>query len=598
MPDEIQNVTEGFGGFLDGIIPSGQARAAGALSQALLQVKNITKIDGQLLGQAVYNLETTDGLPLTEGTDRPVNVELVEQAQEKAALGTGLYGTYTMTDFFGTMSGVPYNFDEFMSYALGSTTRTLKEIYGGMRAVANWAQATGTVDFKYDFITGEHFARGFALGYAGAGYTSPPAIICSNGAEGYTEIGTNPEDLETFGRVTNIVMTAPGDPTVYPEVPILYIEPPPPDAFGDWPARDAELAGLASAANAELNAIKNSKGQTVELLNILYDLWGEMLKAEQRARYTAIPKVPVPRDELASSFPGDVISAAESLNTLASDTMPHGAAEILENVCDFCTPAGQGMIATMRQARNAERLAEVGIILDNEIPDTIPKQVQELLMANGTAPGARRGITSPSGEIFTAPAFPGTKDCDGSTLIPEPAIFYDPNLPGLRDAESLRPGTIQPILQITDPTQLGPGGNGTGPGTGGPLPPVVVRPRVPNTGGPPTSGPGTGYPPGGPGGGGGQYPPGGPGTGYPPGGPGTGTPGTPGGGGGGGGTFPPGGGGPGFPPGTGRPIIPTPPIIPPTGNIRLIGGSLINSRLNPESARQRVIDCNCDCWLD
>jgi hypothetical protein len=63
----------GFGSYLYNIIPFAEAVAAGAFSYSLQQVRNIKYCEIVAFAQVVRSMETTAGLPLTNGTDIPVD---------------------------------------------------------------------------------------------------------------------------------------------------------------------------------------------------------------------------------------------------------------------------------------------------------------------------------------------------------------------------------------------------------------------------------------------------------------------------------------------------------------------------------------------
>jgi hypothetical protein len=104
----IQQPTIGFGSYLSTIVPPAQATACGAIAASFLQVKNITNVPVEKFGQVVTNIETIVGLPVN-GTNVPTNLPLRTAGRPLIALGSGPQGTYTASDFFGCMSGLPYN---------------------------------------------------------------------------------------------------------------------------------------------------------------------------------------------------------------------------------------------------------------------------------------------------------------------------------------------------------------------------------------------------------------------------------------------------------------------------------------------------------
>ena len=113
-----QVIPEGFGSYLKDILPGDVALAAGAFGASMQQIKNITKVPIEKFAQSVVNLETTQGLDAVNGTDVPADVAEVKAAYALVALGNGPYNTYTYSDFFGCMSGLPYPWENLQSLIL------------------------------------------------------------------------------------------------------------------------------------------------------------------------------------------------------------------------------------------------------------------------------------------------------------------------------------------------------------------------------------------------------------------------------------------------------------------------------------------------
>jgi hypothetical protein len=65
----VQPINEGFGSYLNGIIPDDIAVSCGAFSQSMRQIKNITNIPVEKFAQVVANLETMKDLDL-DGTNK------------------------------------------------------------------------------------------------------------------------------------------------------------------------------------------------------------------------------------------------------------------------------------------------------------------------------------------------------------------------------------------------------------------------------------------------------------------------------------------------------------------------------------------------
>lgn len=134
VPVNLQILSEGFGSYLDGILPSDIATAAGAFSATMQQVNNIRKIDIEKFAQVVASLETTEGLPLTNGTNIPTDAAEAQAALSLVALGTGTNNLYTFSDFFGCMSGLPYDWVNLQTAISNMPTGNLSTIYSNLYA--------------------------------------------------------------------------------------------------------------------------------------------------------------------------------------------------------------------------------------------------------------------------------------------------------------------------------------------------------------------------------------------------------------------------------------------------------------------------------
>jgi hypothetical protein len=125
----IQELRPGFDSYLGNILPTDQAIAAGAFGFSMRQIKNITEIPIEKFAQVVANLETVVGLNLLQGISQPVDSGLASLAASTVANGTGPNGAYTMSDFFGCMSGIPYAWRDIQRLIQELQTETLKTIY-------------------------------------------------------------------------------------------------------------------------------------------------------------------------------------------------------------------------------------------------------------------------------------------------------------------------------------------------------------------------------------------------------------------------------------------------------------------------------------
>lgn len=551
----IQEFPIGFGSYLDGILPPSIARGAGAFAVSMQQIKNVSSIPIEKFAQVVTNLEITSGLNVN-GSSVPVDTVLVSESLPLIALGSGPYGTYTMSDFFGCMTGLPYLGIDIRGLIQSLETPTLYNIYKQLYLAVTWERATGVV-VTYSTNTVESPPGVFTDYYTPTGLVPPtdpgggygregaaaPAITISNGGSGTTTIGTVDTDITNFGRVTAVALSVAGPAST--SIPTATVAYPPGGVTFD----NTIVQGYIDAANAEILAIQTSKQRLSEQMNTNWNLTGTQLTIEQRALNTGLP-VPVPPaanvvPDLAQ-FPTTQIAFTDSVPQFALNTDPHMQAQSIEAIANICSPGGQSIVGMMREARNQARLTEIGVPLDNNISDSIQPVQSKSLVANGSV------ANSP-------PATLGQVNCDtGNEITPNPYGFYDPD---------------NNNYYVTNPSYIGTGGTSTNGSAGFP----------PGAGG--IGGGGTG------GGGGG---------------------GTGGGGAGGGGD-----GGNGAGRGTGAGSTPAVPTIVDTGNSEAYGSfagspytNLIPTNLNvlytsknllPSTytitdAIDEVIRCNCDCW--
>ena len=136
--------TFNYGSKLEGMIPSDIAVACGALSVAMQQIKNISIMDIEKFSQVVTNMETTLGLSVN-GTSTPVDSNGVTLALNAIALGSGKHGTYTMCDFFGSMTGIEYKLDRIQALITQLQTPALATIYAAIEAELLLSQNHNTV---------------------------------------------------------------------------------------------------------------------------------------------------------------------------------------------------------------------------------------------------------------------------------------------------------------------------------------------------------------------------------------------------------------------------------------------------------------------
>ncbi len=479
---QITNVPIGFGSHLLNILPKAQAVAAGAFVFSLRQVKNIDKVSIKDFARACRSLETTRGLNLVNGTSKPTSDIAIQAVQNRQALGSGPYGTYTFSDFFGSMSGLPYAWEKIYDYIFSLQTTTLSDIYTQLYLAVTWEQANATVE-SVESPAGVWTVTGITIDNPGGGYgrenATPTASV--NGVPVTIQYGTNPTDIGsdgagTFGRILSISLPS----GTFGSLPVVTISPPPGPS---WPSANTTVQDYVQQVNDEIANIAQEKSDKAAVLNTYWNTLGSQLAIEQRARYIGLTPVSIPKDIFGNRYPSTINVFVDSLSSLAQDTLPHMAVQTIEAISDLSTLGGQSIVAVMRQERNQSRLTSVGAGLDNNIPSTLSEMDTKTLLTNNTiAAGINGSITSPliqriinnpsiygnvlNGVVgFTNPSWP-RNEINGQVLFPVPRGKYipsDTNIIGQYqtaittqsgDITAILNGEVTPVVSNIVPAQL------------------------------------------------------------------------------------------------------------------------------------------------
>lgn len=262
----IQEPTVGFGSYLSTIVPSDIATACGALASSFLQVKNIADVPVEKFGQVVTNLETIVGLPVN-GTNVPADLTLRTAGRPLIALGSGPQGTYTVSDFFGCMSGLPFNgpLSNILAKLKQVATTKLFNIYHELYLAVTWERAKASIAQQVYFVNVQsyipptydppddpngtlvdpgqpriddwYYTVSFGLNINGGGYsrgTAPAPIVdlYPNNCGGSMSLTEDPSDLHipgSFGRVAEAAKSF-GSPYLYATTSVNQAGPPAPPA--------------------------------------------------------------------------------------------------------------------------------------------------------------------------------------------------------------------------------------------------------------------------------------------------------------------------------------------------------------------------------
>lgn len=153
----IQVAAEGFGAYLQNILPPDVAIAAGAFSATMQQIRNINKTNIEQFSQIVPNLETTKGLTQVNGSGVPTNEALNTAGLTLTSLGSGPKGTYTMSDMLGSMSGLPYPWTSIQSAIQTLQTPKLFNIYNQLFLAVTWEKANCTITTSPYYVNVQQF---------------------------------------------------------------------------------------------------------------------------------------------------------------------------------------------------------------------------------------------------------------------------------------------------------------------------------------------------------------------------------------------------------------------------------------------------------
>lgn len=467
----FQQLPKGLGSYLDGVVPEDIALSAGAFSMAMQQIKNIKNVNFEKFAQVASSLEVVNkNLPLVNGTDVPVDVTAAEAASKMLSLGSGPQGSYTMSDFFGCASGLPYNWLELQRKITNTQTTKLQNIYSELFLAVTWEAAS--ISVQYTDNGGIYTVTGVTISDSGGGYNRGSAvaptitILGGSGATAVCTIGTNSLDLGsngngTYGRVTSVTLTSAG--ITSGTIPTATIQCPPTATLAvqvngnkstsgvntaagtaGWPSMDTVVQAYITQANQEIIDITQTNFNNVNILNTIYDSFGTQLEIEQSARYLALNPVPVPRDRFLTQYPTNITNFVNNVGSnYAKFTKPHMHSQTIEALANLDTLGGQSLVALMRQERNKERLEKLPVPLDNVIPDELLLNQSKALIANGTIELAEpdSGIDS-----YTIPASL-IQEIDNSVITPQPSGFYNTT----NDQYYITPSTT--LLENTQPIE-------------------------------------------------------------------------------------------------------------------------------------------------
>lgn len=117
--------------YLIGIVPAGTAIACAAFSFSMLQIKNISDMQIEKFAKMVVNMESTNDLNLGL-TDRPVNLTAIQTAHAAIGKGSEIDGSYVLSDFFGSSSGINSQYDKIQELIINLTSNRLTTLINNL----------------------------------------------------------------------------------------------------------------------------------------------------------------------------------------------------------------------------------------------------------------------------------------------------------------------------------------------------------------------------------------------------------------------------------------------------------------------------------
>jgi hypothetical protein len=318
------------------IIPPDQAVANKALSRSLQQVKRIFVTDLPELAPTVAALETVDDLPIINSLQQPLPDSVIAFYANTFATGTGPGNTVTTDDVIGIAAGTTVS-SELPVVVQGLTQ--LNDLGALTPLTANGGTPTSSTNGIYTVMS-------YVL--AGAYTTSseidpgPPPVT--------QHTVTIPSPLPGAGSYSSTSLTTALS-----------------DAFDALiPLANSAIANINSTYSNVTTTINQSYHAVADRLAINVD---NCVKASIDIANVAVD---IANANLVSNSTSTVLNFTSSLHDFGLDVAPGGTAGFLARVADTSTMAGQAVIASMREGRNIERLNQIGILLDTQIPSAAP----------------------------------------------------------------------------------------------------------------------------------------------------------------------------------------------------------------------------------
>lgn len=294
------------------IIPPDWALANKALQAGLEQIKSVFGTTMPLLGAATAGLESTKGLDLINSLSSPLPAAVSSYFTTTLGSGTGENGTILLADIIGTAGGWIIN----GNLPVATSVVSSMESAGALVTLTNGTNGVFTV--MQNAINGVY---GIPDGTGNVTLDIPPGLP---GAGTYL----------TY----NAAFTGPGSPGT----------------------------GLLPAAYSLIGTIVTNDSANVSVANSAWANMAAQLVLEQTTQAQA-------NIVFSSLIAGtSVQSLASGIGQYGTDTAVGGPAWFFESVANTLTQGGQAIVASLREARNLQRLNAAGVGNDIEVNDERP----------------------------------------------------------------------------------------------------------------------------------------------------------------------------------------------------------------------------------
>ena len=318
----------GLGNKLYTALPEDIADANKALARSLGQIKNVFDLTTAQVGTVAGSLETTKDLNLIKdggGLDQDV----IDFYNSTIATGSGQNGELLLTDVIGTAAGWVHT-DELNAEADRLAT----------------LNALGELDNLQAHPTPKEFDS------AGNGLYTVLWYHWVHNAY-YTPFLSNPLDPESlvpqWTIPSKITLTA--------------------SKAGTYSSKLALSNAVVELANTEIERIANAyplqAGQSVTAFT---NMGNQMVREKTNQAAAGISPT-----DTQTGTKTSVQGLISNLHSIGQDTSLGGSAYVLEKLADTRIKGGQAVIASMREGRNIQKLAEVGIstsLFANSTPRT------------------------------------------------------------------------------------------------------------------------------------------------------------------------------------------------------------------------------------